>query len=77
MSDLHKDCVALLCKALGVSEDQINSDTSIHTHQAWDSLAHLRLVLAIEEKLDGRLTPEKSLSVVDYTSVYILLSKTV
>lgn len=76
MSDLHKDCVVLLSKALGVSEDEINSDTSIHTHQAWDSLAHLRLVLALEEKLDQRLTPDKLVSIVDYSSVSSILLET-
>lgn len=49
----------LLAGALAISEDRIGTDASIETLEAWDSLAHMRLVLAIEQELGRELTPDR------------------
>jgi acyl carrier protein len=36
----------------GISTDEINEESSIHTIEAWDSLKHMELVAAIEENFD-------------------------
>lgn len=43
---------------LGVPADKITAASSPETIENWDSMQHLNLVLAIEEKFGVQLTPE-------------------
>jgi len=43
---------------LGVPVDKITADSSPQTIENWDSIQHLNLVLAIEEKFGLQLEPE-------------------
>ncbi len=42
----------------GVSADKITAESSPETVENWDSMQHLNLVLAIEEKFGVQLEPE-------------------
>ena len=42
----------------GVSEEKISAESSPHTIENWDSMQHLNLVLAVEEKFGVQLEPE-------------------
>ena len=42
----------------GVPADEITSESSPETIENWDSMQHLNLVLAIEEKFGVQLEPE-------------------
>ena len=39
--------------------DQIRSDSTPETIESWDSILHLNLALALEEKFDLQLSPEE------------------
>jgi acyl carrier protein len=39
--------------------DKITADSSPETVENWDSMQHLNLVLAVEEKFDVQLDPEQ------------------
>jgi acyl carrier protein len=43
----------------GVSTERITADSSPQTLEAWDSIQHLNLVLALEEKFGLQLSPEE------------------
>jgi len=43
----------------GVSPEQVNAASSPETIETWDSIQHLNLVLALEEKFGVRLSPEE------------------
>ncbi len=43
---------------LGIPADKITADSSPETIENWDSMQHLNLVLAIEEKFGVQLEPE-------------------
>ena len=43
----------------GVPEERITADSSPQTLEAWDSIQHLNLVLALEEKFSVQLSPEE------------------
>lgn len=49
---------ALLAEALEVDVAQLPADASVVTMREWDSLAHLRLIEAMERELAGELPPE-------------------
>jgi acyl carrier protein len=42
----------------GVSPDKITPESSPETIETWDSMQHLNLVLAVEEKFGVQLDPE-------------------
>jgi acyl carrier protein len=44
---------------LGIPADQINAASSPENIEAWDSVQHLNLVLALEEKFGLQLSPEE------------------
>ena len=52
---------------LDVSEIQNNSD--INNLPEWDSLSHIKIVLAIEEKLERNLTTEEIIDISDVNSI--------
>ena len=42
----------------GIPADKISADSSPETIENWDSMQHLNLVLAVEEKFGVQLNPE-------------------
>ncbi|MEM9288357.1 MAG: acyl carrier protein [Pseudomonadota bacterium] len=49
-------------------------ETSLLTTPAWDSLAHIRLVLAVEAHVGRQLTPDEIVSIVSLSDVHVLLT---
>jgi acyl carrier protein len=58
---------------LDVSEIQNNSD--INNLPEWDSLSHIKIVLAIEEKLERNLTTEEIIDISDVNSINKLFNR--
>ena len=65
---------ALLADALGLPPDQVPDDAAIGQCPSWDSLGHMRLILALEEALGRDLPPETLLSVTSLPSVARVLA---
>ena len=57
---------ALLAAALGITAAAIKDDASIDNVEEWDSLAHVRLVFELEQRLKRELSP---LEIADLTNV--------
>lgn len=54
---------ALVAEALGVSAGDVPEDTRIGAFESWDSLGHLRIMLAVEGKLGRQLTAAEAISI--------------
>ena len=63
----------LLAEALGLAPSEISESTSLETSPSWDSLAHFRVVAAVEELLDRPLSPSEIFDVTDFESIKALL----
>ncbi len=50
---------AIAADLFGIPEHTIHSDSSPETVEGWDSLQHLNLILAIEERFGVSLSPEE------------------
>jgi len=48
----------LTCDSEREDESEVDASTALGTTLQWDSLAHMRLILALEERLGRRLDPE-------------------
>lgn len=64
---------ALLAAALEIDAAAIEEDASIATLEAWDSLAHLRLVQALERELGRELPAEHIVAIASLADVAAIL----
>ena len=51
----------------------INEDSSVDSIEAWDSLTHLNLVLALEQEFDVSLTEEEAVEILNFALLKITL----
>lgn len=49
----------VLADVLGVSPARILPESSPDTIEAWDSVQHLNVIIALEQEFDVRFTPEE------------------
>jgi acyl carrier protein len=63
----------LLASALEIDTAAVPPDASIATLEAWDSLAHLRLVQALEKELGRELPPEHIFGIASLDDVAAVL----
>ena len=71
------DCVQakkLLAEAANCESAAIPDDVRIGTFERWDSLAHLRLVLAIEQQIGRQLDPDDAVRIESLADVAALLA---
>jgi len=64
---------ALLATALEIDAAAVPPDASIATLEAWDSLAHLRLVQALEKELGHELPAEHIFAIATLADVAAVL----
>jgi acyl carrier protein len=64
---------ALLASALEIDAASVPQDASITTLEAWDSLAHLRLVQALEKELGRELPAEHIFAIASLEDVTAVL----
>lgn len=61
-----------MADAIHIRADAVPENASIRNFERWDSLAHLQLLLAIEERLGRPLNPDEAVrieSLVDVTAI--------
>jgi len=67
---------SILAEALGIEADQVSDDAGIGLTPQWDSLAHMRIILALEDHLGKMLAPEMILRISNFSDVEECLSAT-
>jgi len=70
--DTLKDVMATV---LGIAADSINDDTSMDTVEAWDSIKHMNLVLAIEEEFGVSIPDEDAANITSYPLIRLVLNE--
>lgn len=65
---------AVLAEVFGLELDDIAGDASIETLVAWNSLAHMRLILELERQLGHELAPETVVEIASLDDVAALLA---
>lgn len=64
-----------LASILEVPVDEVPNDADIMTYSAWDSLVHLRLMLAIEDHTGVKIDPAKAGSLFSIVEIDEMLSE--
>ncbi len=67
--DARALAIEIVGGALGIDANQLPDDTAIGRSERWDSLAHVRIILAIEERLNRQLAPDEVVSIADLTDI--------
>mgnify|MGYP001589064615 FL=1 len=65
----------VLSDVFNISRDSVGEDTSIDTVEMWDSLKHLELVLALEQKFNVTFTHEETTEILNYNLIRMILEK--
>ena len=63
----------VIARVLGVAASEVNDATSNKTLAAWDSLAHMNLVLEIEAVYGVALSTEDAMTMTDVATIKRLL----
>lgn len=65
----------IFAKLFHVDIADINEDSSMDTIEEWDSLKHLKLILALEDECDISFTEEESVEILSYALVKEVLNE--
>ena len=63
----------VISNVLGVSLEEINDDSSPDSLDKWDSLSHIKLVMAIESEFEVELSPEDSMDMLSVKLIRMIL----
>lgn len=75
MHETHlADARAIVAGVLGCRLDDVTGDTQVGSLPQWDSIAHLSIVMAFEERLGHQLTAEDIGSLETVASFAVLLA---
>ena len=58
-SDVTEGIRKIVATALDIDLSAIDIDTTAEDHDSWDSMEHLRIVLAIETQFDVQFQPDE------------------
>ena len=73
MNNDHEEAIALVAEALLLAPEAIDDGTALGITTQWDSLAHMRLILALEERLGRQLGPQDIVGIACLGDVVALL----
>ncbi len=65
----------VLANVLGVDESNINDSTSPEAIEAWDSLKHMNIVVALEEEFGVQFTDEQIVEMLNYKLILYTLTE--
>lgn len=75
MKILEKDLKKILAKILKIKTSEINDKLSMNTCLKWDSLNHLKIILAIENKAGVSFKEKEVTQIVSYKLIKLFLTK--
>ena len=65
----------VLANVFNINTALIDDNASVDTIENWDSLNHLKLVLAIEQEFDISFTEEETVEILNYPLIRITLKE--
>lgn len=75
MQFYHEDLKKVIGNVFNMDPNIVAEDASIDTVSNWDSLGHLNLVLALEERFNVTLTEEETVEILNYNLIRMVLEK--
>lgn len=69
------DLKRVMGNVFGIDPNTVDNSASIDTVESWDSLKHLKLVLALEEWFNITLTEEETVEILNYRLIKMTLER--
>jgi acyl carrier protein len=67
--------VQILADTLGLPPGQVDATTTMESQPAWDSVAHLNLVLSLEQQFGVQFDPEAMVNLVSIPAIESALAQ--
>lgn len=71
----HQTATQILAGALMIDASAVPPDARLGRIEQWDSLAHARLLLALEEKLGRQLSTDEAVAIESLDDIASLLAR--
>jgi acyl carrier protein len=75
MLDSERKLKQVMGDLFGLDPDQIDERASADTIEKWDSLNHMKLVLALEDQFNVSFTGEQSVEMLSYDLIKTVLTE--
>lgn len=75
MTDIREKIKEVFATVMEVDPSLINDQTSPDNLEQWDSVAHVQLVLGLEEKFNITISPEESIDFENFKNIVDWLTK--
>lgn len=72
---MRNEVLKIISQIMNLPIDQLNDDSSPETIANWDSLKHMNLILALEEKFAVAFSDDEIVSMLSVKSIVEILSK--
>ena len=69
----HDSAKQIVATAVNIPPSSLPDDADIQTLAAWDSVAHINIILALEEVLGQQMEPENIIRVTGIESIAAIL----
>jgi len=63
----------VMSAVFGISNEEINDESSPDTIESWDSLKHMNMVVALEEEFEVEFTDDEILEMMNYALIKSIL----
>lgn len=73
MTTTEAELRQLMADVFGVDVAEITPEASIDTIEAWDSVRHLNLVLALEERFAFSFTEQETVEILSYELIRVVI----
>jgi acyl carrier protein len=71
---VHDQALSLMAEAFGVAQESLDANLSLGGVPAWDSLGHMRLLLAIEAAIGRQMTTVEAAGIEDVAAIVRILA---
>lgn len=76
MKDEHQTRIKqIFCDVLGVSESEVNDNTSYNSFEAWDSLKHLEFIAKLEEEFNIDIEMDDVIAMESFRKIKDIMKK--
>lgn len=65
----------VLANVFNIEKAQVGEETSVDNVESWDSLNHLKLVLALEQEFNISFTEEQSVEILNWPLIKVTLEE--
>jgi acyl carrier protein len=72
---MQNEILEIVSQVMNVPKEQLNDESSPNTIKNWDSLKHMNLILALEEKYAVSFSDDEIVSMLSVKGILELLSK--